>query len=247
MIRLAVAAIFLGALSVWAEAPDSPAQTAGRALAEQIRNALPEESSRIEGTLIIRANGQTRRVPVVCRVVLREGSWESDYDTSATTNAGAEQLIVIHRINLPNEYLYARAPGPSAPLPKPSPLTPEEAAETPLAGSDFSAGDLGLDFLHWPQQKQLKGEMRLGQPCYVLESRNPEAKSIVRVKSYIDKETSGLLIAEGTDSTERLVKEFSLGGSSFKRVHGHYQLEKMDIRDLKKHSHTELKLDIKDP
>ncbi len=197
--------------------------------------------------MIIRAGDQTVNVPVVCRVVLHDGFWESDYDTAATNNHGAEKLIVIHRTNAPVEYLFARAPSPSAPLPKPAPLSPAEAAATPLAGSDFSAADLGLDFLHWPQQRRLKGEMHLGQPCYVLESRDPDAQSIVRVISYIDKESNGLLIADAYDATEHLVKHFSLGNGSFKKVNGRYHLEKMDIQDKKKHSRTELRFDIKDP
>jgi len=153
-------------------------------------------------------------------------------------------LIVIHRSNAPNEYLYARADGPSAPLPKPAPLSPEDAAATPLAGSDFSAGDLGLDFLHWPQQLKSKGEMRLGQPCYVLESRDPAAKVIVRVKSYIDKESNSPIVAEGYDAMDHEVKEFYLHG--FKKINGHWRLENLEIRDKRKHSHTELKFDLLD-
>jgi hypothetical protein len=246
MMRCLLASLLLAALSVLAEpsAPGDP--VAGAALAEQLRNAFPEENSQLHGTLIIRVGGQTKNVPVVCRVIVHDGSWESDYDTTATTDAGAEQLMVIHRTNAPNEYIYARAPAPSAPLPKPTPISPVEAAATPLADSDFSAGDLGLDFLHWPQQRKLKSEMHLGQMCYVLESCNPAAASIVRVKSYIDKESNGLLIADGYDATDHRVKVFSLSGNSFKKVHGHYQLEQMDIRDVKKRSHTELKFDMQD-
>jgi hypothetical protein len=246
MMRRFLASLLLAALPALADPPAPDALAAGKALAEQIRNAVPEENSRIQGTLIIRAGGLTKNVPVVCRVAVHDGTWETDYDIAATAMAGAEQLMVIHRTNAPNEYLYARAPAPSAPLPKPAPMSPVEAAATPLAGSDFSAADLGLDFLHWPEQRQLKGEMRLGQPCYVLESRDPEAKSIVRVKSYIDKESNGLLIADGYDAADHLVKDFSLHGSSFKKVNGHYRLEKMSIRDAKKHSRTELKFDMQD-
>jgi Outer membrane lipoprotein-sorting protein len=247
MIRPLFASLLLAALPVWADptAPGDPA--AGQALAEQIRNSLPEENSQLQGTLIIRAGGQTVSVPIVCRLVLHDGFWESDYDTGATNNIAAEKLIVIHRTNAPVEYLYARAPSPSAALPKPASLSPAEAAVTALAGSDFSAADLGLDFLHWPQQRQFKSEMHLGQMCYVLESRDPGAKSIVRVTSYVDKESNGLLIADAYDATEHLVKHFSLGNGSFKKVHGRYHLEKMDIQDKKKHSRTELKFDIKDP
>jgi hypothetical protein len=221
--------------------------TGGQALAEQIRNSVPEESQ-IQGTLIIRGGGQTKNVPVLCRVVVRDTNWETVYFVAGTSNFVAEQLIVIHRTNAPNEYLYSRgsAPSTSTHLPTAAPLSSAEAAATALAGSDFSAADLGLDFLHWPQQRRLKGEMRLGQPCYVLESRDPGAKSVVRVKSYIDKESNGLLIAEGYDAAEHLVKEFSLHGSSFKKVNGHWRLEKMGIRDIKNHSQTELRFDTVD-
>ena len=246
MTRRILAVCLLAVLPASADPPPPDDLTAGQALAEQIRNSAPEESSQIQGILFIKAGGQTKNVPVVCRVVLRDAAWETDYDIAATANSGAEQLMVIHRTNASNEYLYARAIDPSAPLPKPAPLSPAEAAATPLAGSDFSAADLGLDFLHWPQQRRLKGEMRLGQPCYVLESRDPGAKAIVRVKSYIDKESNGLLIAEGCDAGGHLVKEFSLHGSSFKKVNGHWRLEKMGIRNVKNHSQTELKFDIVD-
>ena len=244
--RRILAVWLLAALPALADPLPSDDLAAGQALAEQIRNSAPEEGSQIQGTFIIRAGGQTKSVPVVCRVALRDASWETDYDIAATADSGAEQLMVIHHTNGPNEYLYARAAAPSAALPKAAPLSPAEAAATPLAGSDFSAADLGLDFLHWPQQRRLKGEMRLGQPCYVLESRDAGAKSIVRVKSYIDKESNAPLVAEAYDAVEHLVKEFSLHGSSFKRVNGHWRLEKMDIRDIKKHSQTELKFDMID-
>jgi hypothetical protein len=88
--------------------------------------------------------------------------------------------------------------------------------------------------------------MRLGQPCYVLESCDPQASGITRVKSYIDKESNGLLIAEGFDAQGHLIKEFSLHGSSFKKVNGHWRLEKMDIRNVRNHSQTELKYDTQE-
>jgi hypothetical protein len=104
---------------------------------------------------------------------------------------------------------------------------------------------LGLDFLHWPQQRRLKGEMRLGQSCYVLESRDEGAKSIVRVKSYIDKESNGLLIAEGYDATEHgqgiLPARQQLQKGQRPLASG-----KDGYSRLKKHSQTELKFDIPD-
>jgi hypothetical protein len=223
----------------------SPAQTdsPGEALAQRLRSAEPDENSEIHGTLIIRAGKPVARVPVVCRVVLKGAAWETEYETSATTNIGAEQLVVVHSTNGPNEYLYARAPRPGTALAKPAPVPPADAG-IPLAGSDFSLADLGLEFLHWPQQRRLPDETRLGQACYVLESSNPAGREIVRVKSDIDQETGGLLIATAYDASGRVVKEFSLHGSSFKKVNGHWRLEKMEIRNHKLHSQTELKFDI---
>jgi hypothetical protein len=153
--------------------------------------------------------------------------------------------VVVHSTNGPNEYLYARTSGPGTVAPKPAPVPPADAA-IPLAGSDFSLADLGLDFLHWPQQRRLRDETRLGQACYVLESSNPAGGEIVRVKSDIDQDTGGLLIATAYDANGHVVKEFSLHGSSFKKVNGHWRLEKMEIRNHKSHSQTELKFDLND-
>jgi hypothetical protein len=60
----------------------------------------------------------------------------------------------------------------------------------------------------------------------------------------MDQETGGLLIATAYDVGSNVVKEFSLHGSSFKKVNGHWRLEKMQIHDYKAHSQTELKFDV---
>jgi hypothetical protein len=223
--------------------PSTESDSAGQALAQRLRSAEPDENSEIRGTLIIRAGKLVNRVPVVCRVVVNGPTWQTEYETSATTNLGAERLVVVHSTNGPNEYLFARAPEPGAALPKPAPV-PAADAEIPFAGSDFSLADLGLEFLHWPLQQRLPDETRLGQACYVLESRNQAARQIVRVKSDIDQETGGLLIARALDADGRVVKEFSLHGSSFKKVNGHWRLEKMEISNHISHSQTQLKFDI---
>jgi hypothetical protein len=224
--------------------PAAPEQLAGgQALAEQVRSSVPPENSEIHGKLIIKSEGAQRDIPIVCRVTVKAGSWETDYETAGTAQCGAERLVVLHSTNGPSRYFYAKAASASAPLPKPAPLAAEEAS-IPLAGSDFSLADLGLEFLHWPVQRQLKGEMRLGEPCDVLESSNPSAGAIVRVRSDIDREFHAPLIAVGYDAQGHAVKEYSLHGSSFKKVNGRWRLEKMDIRNKKTGSRTELKFDI---
>jgi hypothetical protein len=226
--------------------PPTPQElAAGQALAERLRSAMPGQSSEIRGKLIITSEGEPREIPIVCQVTLNQTNWETDYETAATAQNGAERLVIFHSTNGPDYYLYARAASPSAPLPKPAPV-PLADTSIPLAGSDFSLADLGLEFLHWPVQRQLKGEMRLGEPCYVLESGNPAAGEIVRVKSDIDKEFGGPLFADAYDAQGHVVKEYSLHGSSFKKVNGRWQLEKMDISNKKTGSHTELKFDLKE-
>jgi hypothetical protein len=219
-------------------------EAGGRALAEQIRSAMPEEDSEIHGVFLVSAGKTRNRIPVVCEVKRHEGTWETIYQAEATALAGAERLAIIHSTNGPSRYFYARAAKPGGPLPEPAPVLPA-AMEGPFAGSDFSLGDLGLEFLHWPGQCELKGEMRLGRPCYVLESTHAQPGGIARVKSWIDKESLGPLVAEAYDSEGREIKEFSLDSKSFKKdARGHWQVEEMTIENLKTHSHTDLKLDM---
>jgi hypothetical protein len=236
------------ALALGVAAPVLVAQPAhdqladGQSLAERFRAAEPEENSDIHATLIIRAGNQNRQIPMICRVIRKEGAWEATYDTAATTNSGAERLVIRHSVNGPNEYLYARAPGPDKPVPAPAPMPAAQAEETPLAGSDFSLGDLGLEFLHWPEQRRLPDETHLDRACDALESKRP-GQGINRVRSFFDKESGGLLIADAWDA-EGLIKEFSLHGSSFKKVNGHWRLEKMGIFNRRIRSRTEIKFDI---
>jgi len=218
----------------------------GQELAERLRTSIPEENSEVHGVLQIRAGKQRKEIPIACLVILGDtlsskaatnGTWSTIYQTAATNQAPAEKLIVVHSTSGPNKYLFARAS-----------TNPEPVASTnislPFAGSDFSLGDLGLEFLHWPQQKRLTSVMRLGRGCYVLESSNTNAAPAIRVKSYIDEETGGILIAEAYDAQGKLVKEFSLHGSSFKKVNGRWQLEKMEIRSPRTGSQTTMKFDL---
>jgi hypothetical protein len=242
---LALAASLGCAAACLAADPPPTENPAGQELAAKLRAETPLENTETRGTLKIDSPSGTYEVPVVCKVKMLGKTWEATYETSATSRAPAERLTVIHSAEGPNQYLYAQAPSPSAPLPEPSPVS-GDALFKPLAGSDFSLSDLGLNFFHWPQQLELHGEMRLGQPCYVLQSSNPGGKPITRIVSFIDEESNGLLLADAYDKDGHIVKEFSLHGSSFKKVNGHWRLEKMEIRDKTKHSHTTLKFDIPD-
>ncbi|MGA3182761.1 MAG: outer membrane lipoprotein-sorting protein [Verrucomicrobiota bacterium] len=209
-------------------------EAAGQALAEKIRSSVPTENYERHAVLLIDSKTGHEEIPVACQVIIHPetGDWETIYQTSATNQARAERLVITHRPGAPNRYVYDNQEVAPA------------ATAVPFAGSDYSLGDLGLEFLHWPGQAELKGEMRLGQPCYVLQSTNTPQGGIARVKSYIDKESGGLLIAEAFDANGSRLKSFSLHGSSFKKVNGQYQLEKMEMVNEKTGSHTVLKFDM---
>ncbi|MDQ6631385.1 MAG: outer membrane lipoprotein-sorting protein [Verrucomicrobiota bacterium] len=213
-------------------------------LAEQLRSREPEENSEIGAVLKIRSkNKKMTEIPVICKILTSTNHWDTIYETAATPQIGAEKLIVRHFTNAPNQYFHARAENSSDLLPELESLSPA-GATIPLAGSDFWLTDLGLDFLHWPEQRRLKGELRLNQSCYVLESSDPDGEEIVRVKSWIDKKSNGILVAEAYNRKKQKVKEFSLSGSSFKKIKGHWQLEKMDIHNAKTGSQTTLKFNL---
>lgn len=126
-----------------------------------------------------------------------------------------------------------------------STLTADQLAR-PFAGSDFWAGDLGLHFLHWPQQRLVPTDrpvMRKGRPCKILESENPAAPGYARVRSWIDAEHRGLILAEAYDAAGRLVKRFSIG--SLKKVAGEWQLKDMEMIDEVRGGATRLEFDLK--
>ncbi|MDB6059863.1 MAG: hypothetical protein JWO95_3707 [Verrucomicrobiales bacterium] len=243
----AFVSIFLACGARGADAPSQDQIAEGQKLVQALRATRPEGNSEIRGTLIISHDGK-KRVPVVCKVVVQGDTWQTFYDSKAGDGIPAERLIITHTVSAPNKYLYARAPSVDASVPEPKPI-PAEQANIPFAHSDFWLTDLGTEFIFWPQQARLKGELRLGRDCYLLESINPTAPEIKRIKSFIDKESveqgfAGILVAEGYDANSKLVKEFSLHGSSFKKVNGQWQLEKMTIDNKRLRSQTQLKFDL---
>ena len=113
----------------------------------------------------------------------------------------------------------------------------------PFAGSDFWVADLGLEFLHWPQQRILKKQMRKGLSCDVLQSVNPQSSphGYSRVVSWIAinrPEDIVIVHAEAYDSRNKLLKEFD--PKKVEKVNGVWQLEEMEIRNRETGSRTKI-------
>ena len=246
----------------------------GRQLAQQILAQKPAESFTNTGVLNIRdANGRTLEVPVQCTVIVTATDWQSVY-TAFLTN-GTETLRVVpspiqanpeliggpdwkisRPVFFPN--LTNEGTGPWFSDQRNIPVSGRSndvrwqsvittGPEKSFAGSDFSIGDLGLEFFYWPQQKILKHEMRRGRSCKVLESTNPNPSpnGYSRVVSWIDNETLGLVQAEAYDAKGKLLKEFY--PKTFKKVNGQWELQEMQIRNDQTGSRTRLEFDLKSP
>jgi hypothetical protein len=114
----------------------------------------------------------------------------------------------------------------------------------PFAGSDFSIADLGLDFLHWPEQNLIKKEPRRTRLCNVLESVNPQPVpgAYSRVVSWLDiQSTNGIIFAEAYDFQGKKLKQFI----PKKVIHG--QLAEIEIDNVQTDSRTTVDFDVNEP
>jgi hypothetical protein len=210
----------------------------GEKLRAELLAQRPAENSTVKATLKLRRDdGERREIPVLLRTELDGAdAWRAIYETSPASGP-AERLTVQRRLGAANAYLLRRADGAESAL-------DAAAIFRPFAGSDFSPADLGLEFLHWPAQKLIKGEMRMGRWCDVLESAHPQPPpgAYARVVSWVDHETGGLIRAEAHDARGRLVKTFSL--RNFKKVDGRWQLKEMEIINETADTRTRLEFDL---
>jgi hypothetical protein len=193
------------------------AKTDPKAL-ELVRDLLsqkPEKATVISGLLKLR-DGDGKRTEIKLRYTIQpnEAGWQGIYETFAKDQTVAEQLSVIHRGESPTQYQYQRMAITGNASQEPIALSGPEAA-IPFAGSDFWLSDLGLEFLHWPEQRLIKDAkitMRLGRSCKVLESTNPKPSEndYMRVRSWIDSESGGLIYAEAYDRAGQRLKVFTV-------------------------------------
>lgn len=220
-------------------------QKAGQLLAEKLRATPPSEATALKGTLRIRRGGKTGSVPFQFEAKPGSASWQASYETKGVGETPAEKLVIVYRPNAANEYFFAKSAKAGEPPGSPVALTNSQAAAS-FAGSDFWLSDLGLEFAHWPAQRYAFGEMREHRYCFVLDSVSPEAagKGYGRVRSWIDKESGGLLLADAYDKAGNKLKEFRV--SKLKKIKGQWQLQEMEISNLQTNSRTTLKFDYED-
>ena len=222
--------------------PDAEAQALVRDLLAQ----KPAKAAVVQGVLKTRNDDTKQRaeIKVTYTIELGEDGWRGIYEAQASPGHGVEKLMVIHQGETPNQYLYTQIHDPKNPPGQPSSLS-GRAAAIPFAGTDFWLSDLGLEFLHWPEQRLIRNAkitMKLGRSCYLLESSNPTpaGSNYDRVVSWIDRETGGLIYAEAFDQPgkRRPFKVFAL-----KRF-AKNQVTEMEIQNDRTNSRTRLEFSI---
>ena len=233
--HLSIAAFyFLGTLALRAVTTNDPVTAAmeGRELAQQLREMRPTQSLTNSATLKLRGS-KARRAEIPLQIVTQvtAANWRSVYHAGSTNPVA--QFSVQHTPGQPNEYRL------------------ESCGETnglaqlslPFVGSDFWLLDLGLEFLHWPDQKVSKREIKKGQSCDVLESRpaNGTTNGYSRVVSWIDRDTGGIVQADAYDAKGKLLKEFEV--REFSKVNGEWRVTELEMRNLQSRTSTLLVFD----
>ncbi len=234
--------LFVGCLALDARlnaADLTPAQIDGRGLATELLAQKPVEN--FDAMAVFKKTdhaGARSEIQVRLQVMVSAGSWRSVYTAFDPQHTAVEQFTVLHSDQEPNQYRRTIILGNQGQLAEPVAVPPEQVLTTPFAGSDFLLGDLGLEFFHWPEQRLIKKQMRLGRSCRVLESQNPRPTpaTYLRVLSWIDLESGGLVRAEAYDLENKLAKEFTV--QSFSKVNDQWQVKKMEIRNLPSDSRT---------
>jgi hypothetical protein len=215
----------------------------GQALAAELRSAQPPERLDVQGHILIRHSDRSRTTqPFWHQIIPGVSSWQLIYQAFPSDSAPGHRLVVTLSADQPPRYSLQTQTEEQGAEPDPVQLSGDEAM-IPFAGSDFWLADLGLDFLHWPDQRMDRSTritMRKGRACKILESRNPRpnAAGYTRVRSWVDNETGAILIAEAFGPDNRRMKEFEIGG--FTRVDGRWELKNMEMRNLRDDTRTTL-------
>jgi hypothetical protein len=219
---LNLAALLLGLLdrtaggATQAEQASRGSQETGQDLALRLRTVMPQAPSTNHAMLKIRGTHGRTQVPVV--VIARPGSvgWSVEYRVGrAGSEPGLQVWTIHHRLDGAPRY-ERQQPAPSATKTTATTTTATTATVTEAQGletlgdGDFALRELGMEFLHWPDQRLRGRELSNGRWCQVLESRSGRPDGPAVVRSWIDENLGVLLSAEVYDGRQRRLKQFSI-------------------------------------
>ena len=199
-----ILAVWIVGLSV--SGAEDTASAQGREWAQRLRTVAPEEPSTNQAVLKIRNREGRRQVPVTVITQPGKGGWSVEYQVGGDGANGAGEISRIHYSTQGPPTFEARveAPGKS---PTKEVSAPGDRA---IANSDFLLNELGMEFLHWPEQRLIGRELSNGRWCQVLESVSKKSQGPASVKSWIDEKLGVVLSAEVYDARKVRLKHFSI-------------------------------------
>ncbi|MBT3595666.1 MAG: outer membrane lipoprotein-sorting protein [Verrucomicrobia bacterium] len=219
----------------------------GQALAKELRLVQLGIPGPITATFKIRKRDGTRIEHYVQKHTEQfENGWRDLFQISKDSNAESEWLWINHSAGASPSYKLA--------VSRQLPTAPDdfqnlnsEQAMASIGESDFWIVDLGLDFLHWPDQRifQSKIKRRKGVACKLLESSRPtrSLSGYYKVRSWISIENGGIVYAEAFDINDRKMKVFEVAG--VEKIEGVWYLKGLRIRNLRDKSMSVLEFDNK--
>jgi hypothetical protein len=216
-----------------------------RALVANLLAQRPEQGVTNTGVARIRdRDDKQREVRMRFEIFPTPTNWCNVYEAAGSGAVPGETLTIIHTDGQANQYLLQPLTGPGTANAKK--LCGNELM-VPFAGSDFWVADLGLEFLHWPQQRVLKKQMRRSLFCDMLQSANPQPAGggYARVLSWIAINRPDDIVvvhAEAYDAGGKLLKEFD--PKRIQKINGVWQLEEMQIRNRQTGSRTRIEFDL---
>lgn len=203
-----LAALLMAVLCIRSMPADAASQseTEGRAWAQRLRTIAPEHASTNRAVLRIRGREGRRQVPIT--VITRPGNpeWSVEYHAEAVGGNGPTEVSTIRYREQGPPRFEARVD----PAGKPQALEGAVAGDRAIAGSDFLLRELGMEFLHWPEQRIRGRELSNGRWCQVLESVSGRPEGPASVRSWIDEKLGVILSAEVYDARKVRLKQFSI-------------------------------------
>jgi hypothetical protein len=224
--------------------PPEQAAKEGRALVDEMLSQQPQENIST-GVIEIRTKTNYTEIPIKFQTLVTPTNWVSIYSTSGADRDHYVYLKILHTDGQPNHYLVANVNRAHWDTNEFHELNSTALFSPFVDHSDFWIADLGLEFLHWPDQKLLQKEMKRSRSCLVLESTNPNPRTgYAKVKCWVDNESHGILFAQAFDAKGNKIKEFTPGDFSKSKLTGQWQLGKMEIRNSQTDFTTTVRFDV---
>ncbi|HAB15605.1 MAG TPA: outer membrane lipoprotein-sorting protein [Verrucomicrobiota bacterium] len=244
-LRLLFGISFSWVIAQAAENALSRDEAEGRELAAELCALQPAANATNSAVLVVR-DSSGRRTLTPLTITTEPGAdaaagWTTTYSARPAAPAPAESLTILQHPNRAPAYIQDGG-GRASPE-----VLPAGKSFIAFAGSDFWLADLGLEFLHWVDQRILPGPrgdppMVKGRSCKVLESRAPAGAPYSRVVSWVDNEFKSIIQADAYALDGKLLKRFSVG--SFKKVGGVWQLKDMEMIDERRDTKTKLEFEL---